>query len=61
MKNELTKRCAYCGANRPISELSLRSIVYQGFCQGRKQIIEEGNYYCKDKPCHSRDQMGHEG
>ncbi len=61
MENELTKQCAYCRENRPISELKLGRIIYLGFRNGQKQVVEDKNYYCKDKPCHSRDQMGHEG
>jgi hypothetical protein len=61
MAELITGCCAYCRKIRPLSELKKGRIIYQGFRNGRKQVVEDENLYCNDKPCHGYDQMGHEG
>jgi hypothetical protein len=59
------EKCAYCGKERPTSEMNQGTIIFQdGHYIGRKFkrfVNRKTNWYCADKPCHSHDQMAHEG
>jgi hypothetical protein len=65
MNNEQTQTCAYCREVKPISNMIQGKIIFRnGHYIGGiyKQFVDEKvNWYCKDKPCHGYDQMGHEG
>lgn len=55
-------RCAYCGAERPVTELKSGTIIFRNRRPGRKAFVDsKTNLYCADKPCHGHDQMAHEG
>jgi len=60
-----TGKCAYCGKERPIAELKSGTIIFQDSkwngVKWKKFVNEKSNLYCSDGPCHSHDQMGHEG
>jgi len=60
-----TVKCAYCGRERPIGEMTQGKIVYRtSKCIGgrwRPVVSEKVQWYCKDAPCHGYDQMAHEG
>lgn len=61
------QRCAYCGAERPESELKRAKIFFRTTrfdpSRGRvRQFVDEQtNLYCADRACASHDQMAHEG
>lgn len=56
--DEEKKKCDYCGSMRPAPEMKQRSVVsYFKWALG----YSPPRNYCKDKPCHEWDQMGHEG
>jgi hypothetical protein len=51
------KKCAYCGSERPLSELKKSKLTYIM----NKQVRQDYRLYCHDKPCAGHDQMAHEG
>jgi hypothetical protein len=62
---EETKKCAYCGKERPVSEMCQGKITYigsrwNGF-EWAKGVVTDENWYCADSHCHGYDQMAHEG
>jgi hypothetical protein len=56
-------RCAYCRSERPVSEMKQGKIIFRDrHPVTRKAFVNQKfNSYCNDKPCHSHDQMAHEG
>lgn len=58
-------KCAYCRTERPENEMHQATITFIGVTLVGSEYVKgvktEKNWYCKDKPCHSHDQMGHEG
>jgi hypothetical protein len=62
--------CAYCGTDRPLSEMKKAVIIYQdskpgldrrGKYKSIKFVAKKKQLYCADKPCADYDQMAHEG
>lgn len=51
--------CAYCRIQRKLEDLK-QDIIISPNWQANNYKSPPRNY-CKDKPCHSHDQMGHEG
>ncbi|UUZ80669.1 hypothetical protein LJK88_38425 [Paenibacillus sp. P26] len=58
-----TARCAYCRAERLVTELKPGTIIFQDYnwTTRKKFVNRKTNLYCADKPCHTHDQMAHEG
>ena len=62
-----TKKCAYCGKERPIKEMSQGTITTRGTkwssCKGKYVASVERtiNWYCADGGCQDNDQMTQEG
>jgi hypothetical protein len=64
-------RCAYCGIPRRSDELKEGTITFQNsrseYDNWKRRMVNKRfvdrktSLYCKDKPCHGHDQMGHEG
>ena len=55
-------RCAYCGKERPISEMKQGEIIFRTRNQNGKVCLgRKVNWYCADKGCYGYDQMAHEG
>lgn len=59
-------KCAYCGKERPKSEMEQGTITFRNSrtdCFGNtyKFLDKSTNWYCGDKPCCAYDQMAHEG
>jgi len=49
--------CAYCGKQNPPKNMIEGVVIYRM----QKGIGRKTGMYCKDKPCATHDQMGHEG
>jgi len=63
---EETVKCAYCWKERPVSEMKRGTIIHIGIVKDRsgrnkRGVVKTTNWYCADTPCHSHDQMSHEG
>ena len=62
-----TAKCAYCQAERPLSELKEDTIIFQdarpvpGSRNFKKFVNQKKQLYCADKPCAHHDQCAHEG
>lgn len=58
-------RCAYCGKERPESEMHQFEITFLNgryeYGRYRKFVDKATNWYCKDTGCGGKDQMAHEG
>lgn len=58
-------KCAYCGKERPVSEMKLGKVIFRNsrYIGGRwKQFVDEKvNWYCADDYCEGYNQMAHEG
>lgn len=56
-------KCAYCGSERPVSELKPGKIIYRDRHPrtGKAFVNNKTNFYCADKSCHGNDQMAYEG
>lgn len=59
-------KCAYCGKERPTSEMKKGTISFRGYpydSNGRRKtsVEHKTNWYCADAPCHGYHQMAHEG
>ncbi|UKS27178.1 hypothetical protein LOZ80_37960 [Paenibacillus sp. HWE-109] len=63
MSEQTKARCAYCHSERPVSEMKQGKIIFQdyNYVTRKKFVNSKFNAYCNDKPCHSNDQMAHEG
>lgn len=63
MNDQNNLRCAYCHAERPVSEMKQGKIIFRDRNPvTRKAFVNQKiNSYCNDKPCHSHDQMAYEG
>ncbi len=53
-----TKRCAYCGKERPIEEMMESRLFYRKSSGASATAMK---WYCNDTGCAGYDQMGHEG
>ena len=64
-------KCTRCGIERPISELKEDTIIFQNSRQeydsrkkryvNKRFVDRKTGLFCRDKPCHSHEQMAHEG
>lgn len=63
MDEQELQRCAYCLDKRTASEMKSGKIIFRDrHPVTRKAFVNnKTNLYCNDKPCHSNDQMAHEG
>lgn len=52
-----TRKCAYCGAERPVNEMAERVLVHKcGTESGRTATVRTKNWYCSDTACDERHQ-----
>jgi len=67
MNEETIKRCAYCGKEKPVSEMFQHTIIGRGnhwdINRNRNVActVEFTSWYCKGTSCAGNDQMAHEG
>jgi hypothetical protein len=54
-------KCAYCGKERPSSEMYEDEIIYRTRVRGKATVASKKGMYCKDTRCGGKDQMAHEG
>jgi len=64
-------KCARCGTERPMNELKEGTIIFQnsrpeydrrkGRMVNKRFVDRKTQLFCIDKPCHSHEQMAHEG
>ncbi len=52
-------KCSYCGQQRLPADIIYGTIISPNW--KRNGFKSPPRPYCKDKPCHGHDQMGHEG
>ena len=52
-----TKRCAYCGKEKPIEEMMESRLFYRKSSGASATAMK---WYCKGTGCAGYDQMGHE-
>ena len=61
------RKCAYCGAMGPESEMEQGDIVFLDMRWNDKKrkyekyVARKTDWYCADKPCRGNHQMAHEG
>lgn len=53
-------KCAYCGKERPESEMYEEEITFRTRVNGRATLGHKKGY-CKETKCGGKDQMAHEG
>lgn len=54
-------KCAYCGKERPESEMYEAEITFRTRIRGRATLGRKKGWYCKETKCGGKDQMAHEG
>lgn len=52
---------AYCGKERPESEMYEEEITFRTRVNGRATLGHKKGWYCKETKCGGKDQMAHEG
>lgn len=53
-------KCAYCGKERPDSEMYEAEITFRTRVNGRATLGRKKGMYCKETKCGCKDQMAHE-